>query len=207
MPSLSRVNRSRVIAVLAVTAGLLPFSGLAATPPSGERQHGNTVVEPAYNDVDGSTVYLSTPGHLAPLGPTNEIQHVNPHAVAPLYLIVYPVPIATFDCAGVPGNCPDHDGAIAELAVSMQPGVYGTDHLLVPGHDHLVGGHQSGDFNAAWHVYVDLFTSRAAVTHLTTLAQLNAAKAEGSIQEVDTGIVFLCSIVSESAYLAGTPVS
>ena len=184
---------------------LFPFNAVAGASPSGERQHGNTVVEPAYDDTDGSVIYLSTPGHLAPLGPTNEIQHVNPHAVAPLYLIVYPVKIATFDCAGVPGNCPDHDGAIAEAAVSVEPNVYGTNHLLVPGHDHLVGGHGSGAYNSAWHVYVELFTSLGAVAHITTLAELDAAKAAGSIQEVDTGIVFLCSIVSESAYMNGTP--
>lgn len=197
----------RLIGVFAVVACFTSTSALAGTTPSGERQHGNVTVEPAYNDVDGSVIYLSTPNHLAPLGPTNEIQNVNPHAVAPLYLIVYPTAIATFDCAGVPGNCPDHGGAIAGLATSVQPGVYGTDPSLVPGHDHLVGGHGSGDFNAAWHVYVELFTSRAAVTHITTLAQLQAAKGDGALQEVDTGIVFLCSIVSESAYLAGTPVS
>lgn len=54
---------------------------------------------------------------------------------------------------------------------------------------------------------MELFTSRSAVTHITTLAQLNEAKSLGTIQEVNTGIVFLCSIVSESAYLAGAPVA
>jgi hypothetical protein len=198
---------TRTACALAIVGCLVSLDAQASTLPSGERQHGNVTVEPAYNDADGSIVYLSTPNQLAPLGPTNVIQNVNPQSVAPLYLIVYPVAIATFNCMGVPGNCPDHDGAIAELAVSQQPDVYGTNHLLVPGHDHLVGSHGTGDFNAPWHVYVELFTSRAAVTHITTLSELALAKASGALQEVDTGIVFLCPIVSESAYLAGTPVS
>lgn len=192
---------------LAALAAATPVAGSAGTVPSGERVHGNVAVEPAYNDADGSIVYLQTPNHLAPLGPTNVIQHVNPSAVAPLYLVVYPQAIAIFDCMGVPGNCPDHDGPIAGIAVSQQPAVYGVNPNLVPGHDHLVAGHHGGDFNVAWHVYVELFTPQAAVKHITTLSDLDAAKASRNIQEVDTGIVFLCSIVSESAYLAGTPVA
>ena len=174
--------------------------------PTGERIHGNTAVEPAYDDMTGGLIYLSTPGHLAPLGPTNVIQKVNPHAVAPLYLIVYPAGTpGTLNCMGVPGNCPDHDGAIAALASSTVPSVY-PDPNAIPGHDHLVGvARTGGDFNAAWRVYVELFTSAAAVRHITVLSDLNAAKASGDITEVDTGIVFLCSVVSESAYLAGSP--
>lgn len=200
-----RLGRGWIVAGLAVAAFLIPSSAFAGSSPSGERVHGNVAVEPAYNDADGSVVYLSTPLRLAPLGPTNTIQNVDPHSVAPLYLIVYPTRIATFDCAGVPGNCPDHDGAIAGLAVSRQPGVYGNDPNLVPGHDHLVGGQGSGNFNAPWHVYVELFTPGATVTHITTLAELQLAKSTHALQEIDTGIVFLCSIVSESAYLAGAP--
>lgn len=52
---------------------------------------------------------------------------------------------------------------------------------------------------------MELFTSPSAVTHITTLAQLSKAKAEGGLKEVDTGIVFLCPIVSSSSYYAGTP--
>ena len=192
---------------LAALVAAAPVAASANALPSGERVHGNVAVEPAYNDADGSIIYIQTPNHLAPLGSTNVIQNVNAHAVAPLFLIVYPKPIATFNCAGVPGNCPDHDGPIAGIAVSLQPATYGTDANLVPGHDHLVAGQHAGDFNIAWRVYVELFTSPTAVTHITTLTALNAAKSAGAIQEVDTGIVFLCSIVSQSAYLAGTPVA
>src|SRR5262249_23226898 len=146
--------------------------------------------------------------------PDNPTNNVNPHAVAPLYLVVYPPGTpGTFNCMGVPGNCPDHDPTIANVATSAQPLVYGTDSSLVPGHDHLVGvAKTGGDFNAPWHVFVELFTPGAPVTHITTLAQLQAAWASGAIaptvsgQGIDTGITFLCAVVSESSYNAGTPV-
>lgn len=183
-----------------------PFNAVADTLPSGERSHGNVTIEPAYNDADGSIIYLQTPDHHAPLGPTNTTQQVNPHAVAPLYLIVYPAGTSgTFNCMDVPGNCPDHAGAIAGLAAGKMPSVYPVA-AAVPGHDHLVGvAKTGGDFNVAWRVYVELFTSTGAVHHITTLTDLNNTKASGGLKEVDTGIVFLCTIVSESSYLAGTP--
>lgn len=193
------------VAVLALLS-LVPSTVGAGAPPSGERAHGNVVIEPAYDDLDGSIIYLQTPNQHAPLNPNNPTQNVNYHAVAPLYLIAYPPGTpGVFNCMGDPGNCPDHDGAIAGLATGMEGSVYGSDPALVPGHDHLVGNHRTGDFNVAWRVYVELFTSPGAVTHITTLTQLDAAKAKGGLKEVDTGIVFLCSIVSASSYAAGTP--
>ncbi|HET9783298.1 MAG TPA: hypothetical protein VFR33_16175 [Candidatus Dormibacteraeota bacterium] len=199
-------KRSLVALVLAGVC-VVPVNAWADSLPSGERSHGNVTIEPAYDDVTGGIVFLQTPNHLAPLGPTNVIQNVNGHAVAPLYLVVYPPGTSgTFNCMGVPGNCPDHGGVIAGLASSVVPSVY-TSANAVPGHDHLVGvAKTGGDFNAAWHVYVELFTSDAAVRHITLLSDLDAAKAAGDVREVDTGIVFLCAIVSESSYVAGTPV-
>jgi hypothetical protein len=194
-------------AFVLVSVCALPFNALADTMPSGERSHGNVTIEPAYNDADGTIVYLQTPNHHAPLGPTNTTQQVNPHAVAPLYLIVYPAgTTGTFNCMGVPGNCPDHGAAIAGLAAAQMPTVYPSA-AAVPGHDHLVGvAKTGGDFNVAWRVYVELFTSDAAVHHITTLTDLNDSKAAGKLKEVDTGIVFLCAVVSEKSYLAGAPV-
>jgi hypothetical protein len=193
---------------LAVVAGVIPLSVGAASLPSGERTLGNASIEPAYNDFDGTFVYLLTPNRLAPLGPNNPINNVNPHAVAPLYLIVYPPGTpGTFNCMGVPGNCPDHSGTIAGVATSVKPAVYGTDPTAVPGHDHLVGMPHTGDFNVPWHVYVELFTSNAAVTHITTLAQLQVAWSSGGVIQLDSGITFVCAVVSEHAYMAGTPVA
>lgn len=197
--------RGFAASVLAVLA-LIPSAGSAAALPSGERTHGNVSVEPAYNDFDGSIVYLQTPNRLAPLNPTQPIGAVNHNAVAPLYLVVYPPGTpGTFNCMGNPGNCPDHNPTIAGLAVATIPSVYGGDAAAVPGHDHLVGMPRTGDFNIAWRVYVELFTSTAAVTHITTLAQLQAAKTAGGLSEIDTGIQFVCSVVSEQNYLSGAP--
>jgi len=197
----------RGLLVLALgSLGLLPSTVGADTLPSGERALGNATIEPAYNDFDGSIVYLLTPNRLAPLGADNPINTVNHNAVAPLYLIVYPPgTLGTFNCMGVPGNCPDHAGVIAGVATSVEGLVYGSDPNLVPGHDHLVGMPRTGDFNVPWHVYVELFTSTSAVTHITTLDQLQKKQASGGIREVDTGITFACSVVSSSAYLAGKP--
>jgi hypothetical protein len=201
-------NSSRAIFVLVLAAVcLFPINGFADSLPSGERVHGAVTVEPAYNDYDGSIVYLQTPNRLAPLGPNNPINNVNPHAVAPLYLIVYPPGTAgTLNCMGAPGNCPDHALVIAGVATSVMPSVYGTTASAVPGHDHLVGMPHTGDFNVPWHVYVELFTSTAAVRHITTLGGLQAAWTSGDILQLDSGITFLCSVVSAQAYLAGTPV-
>ena len=194
---------------------LFPLTAAAGSPPSGERTLGQVSIEPAYDDSTGNVVYLATPNRLAPLNPTNPINGVDPHAAAPLYLVVYPPGTSgTFDCMGVPGNCPDHDGVIANVATSVEAPVYGGDPSAVPGHDHLVGiARTGGDANVLRHVYVELFTSKDAVTHITTLAQLRAAWASGTILQtdsgrgIDTGITFVGSPVSPAAYEAGTPVS
>lgn len=199
--------RLSLIAVVAVGLCLVAADAQAAVVPSGERSHGNVTIEPAYNDVDGSFVYLQTPNQLAPLSPTNVINGVNQRAAAPLYIVVYPLGTpGVFNCMGDPGNCPDHDGAIAGLATTFEKGVYGSNPAAVPGHDHLVGGHAGGDFNAPWHVYVELFTSTSAVRHITTLTELQKAWDQKDLMEINTGITFLCPIVSVNSYLSGTPV-
>ena len=205
----------RVVLLTGALACLLPLTVTADALPSGERMHGKAVIEPAYDDSTGTIVYLQTPLRLAPLGPNNPINKVNPHAVAPLFIVVYPPgTLGTLNCMGVTGNCPDHDAVIAGVATAQRPLVYGSDPTAVPGHDHLVGIAQTGgDFNVPWHVYVELFTSPSAVTHITTLQQLQAAWASGGIDAttsglgIDTGITFVCAVVSQAAYLAGTPAS
>lgn len=217
------MNRRLSRALVACSIGL--GIGLAAAPvvadglPSGERILGNAgamhgaVIEPAYDYSTGNLAYLLTPTG-APFP-----SHPNAHAIAPLYLVVYPpsYPGWTLNCMHVPGNCPDHDGLIAGAAVGFEPGVYGKSPAAVPGHDHLVGkASTGGDFNVAWHVYVELFTSAAAVTHITTLSELQAAWTSGAIltgnagplteKGVDSGITFNCSIVSAAAYARATPV-
>ena len=208
MPRFLKSHRALFAGTVAVVGCLIPMNGVAGALPSGERAVGNATIEPAYNDFDGTFVYLLTPNRLAPLGPNNPINNVNPHAVAPLYLVVYPPGTpGTFNCMGAPGNCPDHGGVIAGVATSVMPGVYGTDPSAVPGHDHLVGMPHTGDFNVPWHVYIELFTSSSAVTHITTLAELQAAWASGGVRGLDSGITFVCAVVSEHTYMAGTPVA
>jgi hypothetical protein len=211
---MSWISKSMLAGFAAVSALALMAPSNAASLPTGEHAHGNVSIEPAYDDMTGNIIYLQTPNKHAPLNPDNPTNKVNPHAVAPLYLVVYPPGTpGTFNCMGVPGNCPDHDPTIANVASSAEPLVYGKDPSLVPGHDHLVGvAKTGGDFNAPWHVFIELFTPGATVTHITTLSQLETAWASGAIdatgsgQGLDTGITFLCAVVSESSYNAGTPV-
>ena len=172
--------------------------------PSGERTFGQSTVEPAYDDQTGSLVYLLTPDK-SPF-PTKS----NAHAVAPLYLVEYPpgTTVTGFNCAGVPGNCPDHDGEVASVAVGMKPAVYGTNVGLIPGHDHLVAPPASGgDFNVAWEVVEVLFTNKAAGnTRLTTEQQIDDAVTHGDAIKVDLGFAFHCSVVPAVVYWKGTPV-
>jgi hypothetical protein len=177
----------------------------AASLPSGERLLGQSSVEPAYGDMIGNLIFLSTP--IKSPFPS----HTSIHAVAPLYLVEYPPgsTVGIMNCMGVPGNCPDHDGDVAAAATSIMPNVYGTDPTAVPGHDHLVappaGG---GDFNVAWEVVEVLFTNKAAGnTHITTEAAIDAAVARGDAIEVDLGFAFHCSVVASAVYWRGKPIS
>lgn len=172
--------------------------------PSGERQLGQTSVEPAYDDVTGTITYLLTPAKAPFPSKANAI------ATAPLYLVEYPgsSTVGTVNCMGVPGNCPDHDGEVAGAATAIMPSVYGTDPTKVLGHDHLVAVPASGgDFNIAWQVVEVLFTSSAAAnTHITTMAQLQTAIAHHDVITVPLPVVFNCSVVSGRVYWNGTPV-
>ncbi len=203
-------RKSLIVAVSAIALALAAGPAQAAGLPTGERFLGNAsqgrgaVIEPAYDLNTGELTYILTPTG-APFP-----SKANEHAVAPLYIVVYPstYPGWTLSCQGVPGNCPDHDGLIAGAATAIEPGVYGTDPAAVPGHDHLIGlASTGGDWNVAWHVWVILFTnSQAANTHVTTRGQLEAALDSGDAISIDSGIVFNCSAVSASAYWRGTPV-
>ncbi len=172
--------------------------------PSGEHIVGKAAIEPAYDADTGEIIYLLTPV-MAPLP-----SHANGHAVSPLYLVEYPASadVGTLNCMGLPGNCPDHDAAVAGVATSTMPSVYGTDPAALPGHDHVVDGPGAPDFNVAWEVIEVLFTnSEAANTHLTTEAQIKAAVANGDAILVDLGFAFNCSVVSPAVYWRGKPVS
>jgi hypothetical protein len=201
-----RPRRTRaVIAIcLAIAACLAATPALASVLPSGERHTGKVTIEPAYDDATGTLIYLATPDK----SPFPTIS--NWHSVAPLYLVVYPPSasnLGPFNCAGDPGNCPDHSGLFANMATALYPAVYGTDPTAVPGHDHLVAAPASGgDFNVAWQVIPVLFTGTGPVTHITTEAALEAAGDAGYVVEEPPVVTFTCAVVSEASYLVGTPV-
>ncbi len=205
--------RNAFLATLIVTVPLaIPRKSKAADPPpSGEVGIGKSQIEPAYNDLTGGFMYLLTPLGTPLVDPANQA-----HAVAPLYVIVYPSAVAgtigTVNCQHQPmDNCPDHGPEIAGLAMSVNPTVYGGG---VWGHDHVGTGHPNprpagGDFNVAWVPVAVLFkTMQAASNHITTLAQLNAAIANNQVQLIYLwSATFQCSPVSATVYNNGTPVT
>jgi hypothetical protein len=179
------------MAALGLAVTMSPLSASAASTPTGQVAFGQATVEPAINDANGSTVFLLTPNH-APFPSKANAQH----AVAPLYLPVYPVGStidpSTLNCQ--PTNC-DH------VQTFFYP---------IIGHDHLVGVAPTGDFNVAWHVWVLAFTQKgfddgAINKRLMTLSDINAAEFAGDIFPIDSGITFNCSIVSQRVYALGTP--
>ena len=202
VPRLHHRRRRATLALVSASLLALALSGgpaLGGSLPTGEHLLGQSSIEPAYDYTTGNLTYLLTP--IRSPFPT----HTSEHAVAPLYLVIYPPGTAgTFNCMGVPGNCPDHDGIVAGVAVKAEPSVYGTDPTLVPGHDHLVGVPASGgDFNIAWHVFEIVFTRTDAVTHITTETALDAALASGAAIKIDLGFAFHCSVVPAVTYQNG----
>lgn len=224
------MSRRLLFIVVVVVAGVLTgLAGVAtaAGPPSGERivgghgSSGGTVIEPVYDDMTGAIRYVSTPR-----GTPNPVNS-NPIASAPFYLPVYPtsssvatsVTLNCQDTTAIPTteNCPDHGPAVAGLAQSFEPGVYGTTPGAVAGHDHLMAGPGSGgDFNVAWVPTLVLFTPGASITHITTLDQLNLLFNKGEVIEVPLNgtpfegiplpnLTFHCSVVPAAVYEQGVP--
>jgi hypothetical protein len=210
----------RLVLATILAGSALLLGGFAAASagsvPSGQRMFGNTsfstatghftggggTIEPAYDDITGTLVYLQTPN--------NVTVHPNAHNVAPLYLPVYPVGSgidpSSLNCAHQPAdNCPDHGPGVADAAMGIEPNVYGAGVL---GHDHLVGiASTGGDFNVIWEPVLLLFTNvDPKQQHITTLAQIQAAEAAGAAFEVPLPqLDFSCSGVSAAAYWRATP--
>jgi hypothetical protein len=210
----------RWLLALVAALGLAMVAGpLVHADPiiSGQRAYANQSVEPAYDDVTGQLIFLKTPIHVAiPV-------HSNHNAWAPMILPMYPVSTTISPLNCTPQNC-DHINVLPPdlVAAFGLQSVYPTGTIntkygtftgaLVAGHDHIVGVAKSGgDFNIAWHVFLVLFTPKAvadgAINHeLLTDASIDAAMSHGDLvpTEIDTGIVFNCSIVPESVYLKGS---
>ena len=200
----------------AFVAALWALPASAGPLPSGERinggtnGNGGTVIEPVYDDMTGQIRYVSTPRGTALPVPTN------PRAAAPFYLPVYPgnAAVGTLNCQDQPTeNCPDHGPAVAGLAELLQPGVYNATNGGVLGHDHLMAGPGSGgDFNIAWVPTLVLFTPGAAITHITTLTQLNGLINSHAVFTVPLdgtngtpNLTFHCSVVPAAVYAQGVP--
>ena len=196
--------QSKLQFILLVVIGTLLAGATVAQAqlPSGERQLGQTIIEPGYDDRNGKLIYIMTPMG-APFP-----SHANGHAISPLFLIVYPNSAAgavgTMSCAHQGGdNCPDHGPDIAALAQATVPTVYGNG---VWGHDHIMDGPGGSDFNVVWQLVVVLFTNAAAGnTHITTEAQLEAAIDAGDAFTIETPTVFNCNLVSAATYSRATP--
>jgi hypothetical protein len=206
---LTRVTLVVLAAALAATwAGITPArAAVAASTPSGERIHGQSTLEPVFEDTTGNVAFIMTPDH-APL-------NANPASWAPFYVPVYPVSAAasvgTLQCPHVPADtCPDHGPPIALGAAAAVPAVYGpANGSGVLGHDHLLAPPGSGgDFNIAWEPVLVLFTSAAAAnTRLTTLAQINAAVSSHQAFLVPLPqLTFHCEVVPATVYALATPV-
>jgi hypothetical protein len=198
-----RLFAAAIIVLLAVVSRAAAADAL----PTGERQIGQSILEPAYNDLDGTLTYLLTP--------IKAPEKANGHAIAPLYVIMYPTAVAdvigTVNCQHQPmDNCPDHGPELAGLAKAAVPDVYGAG---VWGHDHVLTAppgapHAGGDFNVAWIPVAVLFTdAQFASNHITTLGQLNAAIAAGQVMTIPLpAATFHCSAVASAPYDNGTPV-
>jgi len=165
--------------LIACTAGAtfaLGTGGLATASdgvPSGQRIHGQSVIEPVYDgDAAGVIGFIGTPAN-APV-------RTSPRARAPLYLPVYPEgsTVGALICPHVPvDTCPDHGPGIAALAEGAVSDVYGAGVL---GHDHLTAFRGGDDFAVALEPVVVLFTStRAANEHLLTADAIDAAIGRG----------------------------
>ena len=177
-----------VASAMAVTAA----PALAAKP----------VTEQMYSN--GSTVYMIAPPTLATGGPNVPDE---------LYLAVYPI-----DPAGA---------NLGPLTVGTNNYTPQCDPCFHPGvplpfayHDHVISGSPgfgihgtAGSFNPFWHVFVVMYNPAVFVgqnfTPVKSAAELDAGEANGMFLpinpsganhfEVDSGIVFLCNIVSSHA--------
>lgn len=173
--------------------------------PSGERRLGQAIIEPAYDDRNGSIIYLSTP--IGAPFPSKS----NPKAASLLYLVEYPNSASSFagtmNCAHQPlDNCFDHGPGIAQFAAQTFPAVYGpADGSGVWGHDHLVDGPGGSEFNVSWEVHLIFFTNALAPhTHVTTDEQVHDLLDSGNAIDI-TDVTFQCAVVSAAVYRRATP--
>lgn len=191
-------------AVALVTVVLLgDVAGAVDQVPSGQRQLGQSIVEPVYDAQHAGAIgFIKTPEH-APV-------RSDEAARRPLYLPVYPegASVGALICPHVPvDTCPDHGPVIAGLAQSVAPEVYGVG---VVGHDHLAALRGAGGEGAGviLEPVVVLFTSAAAARqHLLTEADVLAAVARGDAMTIALpGAALHGELVPTEVWTLATPV-
>jgi len=213
-------------ATLAVTVGIFVAGATAGNkplpPPTGERAHAQSVLEPVFNaENSGEVGYMSTPAG------TQHPVPVNPKAWSPIYLSVYPNgstintggtgATGPLSCWHTPTeNCPSHGNAIAGLAMSCPAAIPVCTQAVrnvyaggVLGHDHLFDFHGADDWNVAWEPIIVLFTNAtAANTRLLTDKQIDDAVTAGNAIEIPLpNLTFHCSLVSDSVWALTTPLT
>jgi hypothetical protein len=189
---------------LAVTACAAGFA--ADSFPSGQRQIGQAIVEPAYAQ-DGTFTYLMSPINASDSGANR--------AMSPVYIVVYPTDVSTtigpVNCFHQPeDNCPEHGPGITAFAQANMPNTYKPNGVY--GHDHIVVSHPDSDspnFSVTRLPIVALFTTpNAAFEHITTLEKLNAAVSDGRVKLFPLApAAFHGSTVSAAVFQNATPLA
>jgi hypothetical protein len=220
-----------VTCVLAVgTAVGLAMPAPPTTPPTGERAHGQSLLEAVFNAENAGQVgYVSTPNHTQHPVPSN------PRSWSPIYVVEYPNGYSfSTDGSGADGplscwhtpaeNCPTHGNDLAGIAMgcpdsTMLPvpvadnpcndpttadavrAVY--DAMGVAGHDHVMDFHGGADWNVAWEPVLVLFTDADyADTHrlLTDTAIADAVSAGKAVEIPLAFATFHCAQVSSAVW-------
>lgn len=220
-----RPRLSAALVAVTATVLLLPLSSQlfaaqqVTEPPyiSGQSVTRGGLIQVALDGETGKTVFILTPKK------TPQPTHTNAAAQAPIYLVAYPttsdIPADHLDCTVT--NCKglnvlpflDSDyGAASDAACAKFNG--GKPCSAVEGHDHIVGTpFTGGDFNVAWHKVLVIFTTKgfdddAIDTRITSVAQLEGLEANDEVKLIRVpASSFNCSLVPETVYDLGTPVT
>ena len=196
-------------------------------PPTGERTHGQSVLEPVFNaEKAGEVGYVSTP---------NGTQHPlpsNPKSWSPFYVVEYPTTY-TFNTGGsgaagplncwhTPAeNCPSHGDALAGIAQgcptnlpipaaenpcsdpTTAAAVRAVYQVGAAGHDHVMDFPGGADFNVGWLPIEVVFTDAAFANTNRLLTDTDIANAvrDGKAVEIPLPFAaFHCALVSPSVW-------
>jgi hypothetical protein len=167
--------------LLALVGWLGSMVGVASAKPALEPMYANDTI-----------VYMSAPQHAVAAGAAQTEQD--------FYLIAYPIvpagvhPLCNFSCPG-PSDVPQ----VRDVVLNGSPG-FGTQGT-------------AGSFNPNWHVFVAVYSPQWLLNPdfqpVRSAAELDAGEAAGHFLpinrvgdnpfEVDTGVTFLCVLVSSNA--------